>query len=302
MALRAAGVLGLAGVSAVKLKERALTKKGLTDPLQAVKNLYTQGVSPERQVGRAVGKSKFEVARGFGEGVVGQGVATVRREAPVYGKLARREVDRGVVRHNRAVSNLQRGVVVKGQQVQAQMKTQARQAQKRASTATQNGWSRDRAARQKLGQKAYLGLRKSIFGFSRYPKAYVLSLPALATFGKPLSKAHKQKISRSLKNRSRGKKKTRAERSLVIREQEARSRSLRNVGYITNSVSDAVREARLTARYLGFGPRKRKSSGLLGSGRRVARGFGEAAGYGSNITGGVRSSIGNVISIGRLVR
>lgn len=268
--VRAAGVLGISGVvgaGAIALRRRR--GKGISgDALDAVKDLYTKNVSIPRNLGRAAGASAFEVKRGAVEGFVGMGALSLKKEIPVYGKLARRELDRGVVRHNRAVGNLQKGAVVKAQQVQAQVKAQGQRVQKQAKGFVAQGRERDRAARQQLGQKLYGKLRKNIFGFSRYSDAYILSLPrsSLASFkrGKPLSKQHKLKISRALKGKNRGIKGNRAERSLAIREQEARSRSLRNIGYIANSASDAVREARLTARYLGFGPRGARRSGLRG--------------------------------------
>jgi 3-mercaptopyruvate sulfurtransferase SseA len=78
--------------------------------------------------------------------------------------------------------------------------------------------------------------------------------------GRKLSKQHRKKISESLKQRNQGAKQNRQQRILAIRESEARSRNLRNIGYITNSISDGVREARLTARYFGIDPSRRRSA------------------------------------------
>jgi hypothetical protein len=72
---------------------------------------------------------------------------------------------------------------------------------------------------------------------------------------KPLSRLHKQKISQALKSRSSSRKNKPGDRVLAIRESEAKARTARNVGYITNAVSQGVREARLTARWLGINPR-----------------------------------------------
>lgn len=86
------------------------------------------------------------------------------------------------------------------------------------------------------------------------------SLATFARRGRRLSKEHRRKISESLKQ----KKGNRQERSLAIRESEARTRSLRNIGYLANSASDVVREARMTARFLGIDPSRRRSSRRFG--------------------------------------
>ncbi|HEY9657672.1 MAG TPA: hypothetical protein V6C65_04345 [Allocoleopsis sp.] len=129
--------------------------------------------------------------------------------------------------------------------------------------------------------------------------------PSIASFrkgrtGRHLTRQHKAKISASLKGRKRGGEKkeegkTRQERILAIRESEARSRSLRNIGYITNSMGDAVREARLTARFLGFKPRGSRPRGFLPRAGRVL-------GVADISSGQAARTVRNVGSIGRIFR
>lgn len=124
--------------------------------------------------------------------------------------------------------------------------------------------------------------------------ARVLSL--MATFRKPrnarktrkpLTKAHKEKISRALRSKDR---RHLAERRLGLKEQENRGRTVRNIGYLANAAKEGLREARLTARWLGIEPSRRRV-GLAGR----LRGAGD-------VLAGGGSAARNIQSIASLLR
>lgn len=130
------------------------------------------------------------------------------------------------------------------------------------------GMARDRRARQAVGN-AIRRVRSSV-GFAG--AAPVVEFARR----KHLSASHKRKISRSLRNRK--KPVSLKERGLRVREAEARARGVRNVGYVTNAVTQGVREARMTARFLGVAPRTRSANSYRSLMKDVGLGVSTARG------------------------
>jgi hypothetical protein len=172
----------------------------------------------------------------------------------------------------------------------------SKKATQKARAASEAGWSRDRRAKEALKRapgnvkkmtkrawrrgwerhNARIGkiqdrLRGKA-GFSGTPQVISfrggLSTAEFARKGKHLSRQHKAKISKSLKARNQTGRAAYKGQVLKLRQSEASARKVRNVGYLANAASQGVREARLTAKWLGVSPGRSRNGFSVRSARQ----------------------------------